>query len=187
MPGRHKKPIPEKEDNEPIKREKGRVVDREEARKLGQYGKGIHKRSYLFRKSLEYVGRKLRKDFNLPVELEPSTTLCLQKLSDIAYRDNKQPVTVDCPHCRKPVTLSYFDDSAITREKNSIQALAHIFDRLAPKLASLQVNMDIQHEAEKMSDVFFQAIVKYVPADKKQECLQYLNDQIEMLNAKRED
>jgi hypothetical protein len=172
-----------------IKRDsRARVQDTESARALGKLNLGITKRKSMLRACFEYVGSDIAKDLDekIPKHLDINTVLCMAKLSKIAYRKNNTHQIVECPKCHKDVSIPIFDDTSIAREKNSIAALAHLFDRLAPKLASLQVNVDVQQEAEKTSDIFFNSIVRFVAPEKREECMKYLKEQLEALDARRE-
>jgi hypothetical protein len=94
--------------------------------------------------------------------------LTLFKLCQVAYRNNKLKVDVECPHCGEKHEVKVTDSQA---QANSIKALGMIYDRLAPKLGQLTVDIKAQSEIAAATEAITGVILKYVPDEHRQECV----------------
>lgn len=99
--------------------------------------------------------------------------LVLRKLAQIAYRQNEKRKAVDvvCPDCKRHHRI-FVQLPDVVMERNTITALGLIYDRLAPKLGSLHVDVKAESEISVATEVIAEVLLKYVPEEQRKECMQ---------------
>lgn len=101
----------------------------------------------------------------------------IKKLYEIAMRNNVDKIeTIVCPECGethailcdgcgKPVT---FDMPNVQQEKNSVTCLLKLSDKIAPNLAAVTQDINVNFLVNNISDFVARTIVRYVPESDKQ-------------------
>jgi hypothetical protein len=98
--------------------------------------------------------------------------LTVRKLVSIAYRNNtdKRMVKVKCPKCSEE-GRHWVEMDNLAAEDHSIKALSVLYDRMAPKLGAIHVDVKSENQVDAATQVMADVIMKYVPEDKRKECL----------------
>jgi hypothetical protein len=150
------------------------LIDNDGERKLG---KGIPKTKRDFHTILRHLDSQLRKaDPTLPREISAAHYLTVHKLFELALRDNSASVLQQCPKCHEKIEVMVNDARC---EKNSVEALKTMAERMFPKLAQLTHEVNIAGQINMVSEHIGAIIVKYVPADKRVNCLCEIEQLIE--------
>lgn len=107
-----------------------------------------------------------------------------KKLADYAFRDPVENVTTaKCPKCRIehliecPICATTHDINipSATHEKNTISALMKLADKLAPNLAAVSQDININVLTSNVAEWGVKIITQYVPVDARPNEIQLLN------------
>jgi hypothetical protein len=116
-----------------------------------------------------------------------SHLIALKKLFDMAVRDNVENIsTIFCPVCKEEHYIAC--DSCGTKteikvpseklEKNSLEALKTLANKMMPNLAAISMDIDVNHIISGVPDIVGTLIVKYVPVEKQHEALTLANEKM---------
>ncbi len=158
------------------------------------YYRSLRGDTYRRRKSTQEIFAIIDKELektdaakNIPREARKNLThyLTVRKLVSIAYRTNtnKKVVEFECPECKKKAR-HYVDVDNLASEDHSIKALSIIYDRLAPKLGSLHVDVAAEGQVNAASDVMAEIIMRYVPLETRKECMEEIRAGLSRLRGK---
>lgn len=138
------------------------------------------------------VLKHTRKDVFIPKGVSPSHWLIFNKAFQTALRENTDILEeIKCPSCKKmskvhvmctnedcgkEVLIKYPREKL---EKNSLDALSLLADRMVPKLQSVSHEVNIQGTITNISAKLINVIIKHVPKANKVECMQEVSGIIE--------
>lgn len=181
----------EKPDKGKIRRDKrGIIRDRESAIELQKYATGLTHKKKTFEKICKCVDLDFSKieDIKmrrLPEGVPPTQYLLVRRLYAVALRDNNAKEYIACQKCGHKMEHFVNKDK---QEHNSMTAATALFDRVAPRLQSLQVDVDVHETVASATQIIIKSIVKYVPPDRRHECMIEINALFETLkNSYRKD
>lgn len=142
-------------------------------------GNRLTKRKRDFSRIVEMIDKQMRNvDSTLPRDVSPLHFLTLQKLSEIAFRDNTDEKDIKCPSCGEPIKIRFPNVKA---EKNSIDCATTLADRMYPKLGHLTQEINLVGQINVVSEYIVGIIVKYVPAEKRSEAMAKISEMFERL------
>lgn len=159
----------------------GRSDSNEDPRQLARYAMPITPQKRDFGKVLAYLDAAL-----VEAGEKPNPRICItsvktfKKLVEIAMREAVENLDVykcdgcgemfeiHCTECGKPNSIKM---PSREMEKNSLAALKILSDKLAPNLASVSMEVDVNVVVTNITEVIKDIINVYVPNDKRMECM----------------
>jgi uncharacterized protein YozE (UPF0346 family) len=143
-------------------------------------GNKIPKNKRDFSAILSYMDRSMRiADPTLPRDISPTHLGILQKLANIAFRDNLLEEEVKCPHCGEKHTVL---QTNAKNEQNSVKALEIFTDRTFPKLATLTHEVNLSGQITNLAESIATIVIKFVPAGENRAlCIGEIYDLIERM------
>jgi transcription elongation factor Elf1 len=146
-----------------------------------KYGKTLLPQKRDFHRILYYLENKIREDDpTIPRTMSASHFAVVKKALQIALRDTNTIASGKCPTCKKivePVCTCPDCNTAMViaipydkLEKNSINCLEIVMDRMAPKLASLTTEVNVYNTIVNIGSGLAQIITQYVSPDKRLDC-----------------
>lgn len=118
-----------------------------------------------FRNVLSHLNNKIEKlHKNPPKGVSLVNLTVFEKAFEIAMRDNTEVELVECPHCKKNFEYDLYSPQ---KEKNSIAVHLKLMDKLAPNLAAITQDINVNFLVTNLSEFFINTISTYVPQDEK--------------------
>jgi len=124
------------------------------------------------------VDEVLMEDFepsDLPEGTQDQLThyLLIRNLSRVAFRENKEHHTFNCEKCKHEHKIEY---DHLAAERNSLTASSVLFDRLAPKLGAIRIDVNAKDQLAAGVEIMSGIIVKYVPKNDRRECMDEIHE-----------
>lgn len=166
----------------------------EAAGKLANINKAERKKGTYWRRDIRQVADRVTKHLNYAAknmqEMATPEGLIVFKTMEIATRDNNNP-TIWCPDCKQhhPVEVCascpktgkeypvYVPSAQM--EKNSLQAMCKMMDKLFSNKHELSGSIKIEGQMVQLTDAIVNVIMKYVSPDRKKACVQEIANILE--------
>lgn len=119
---------------------------------------------------LKHLDNELHKKSHLsiPQGVSPSRYLPMLKAYNTALRDNHEDKEIECPECHEKITVKL---PSAALERNSVQTLVALMDRMFPKLQSVDHTVSYSEKLVELSTSVISVVVKYVSFEQREQCV----------------
>jgi hypothetical protein len=148
--------------------------------------------------SLHYIDKQMpsHKELGIPEHVPKTMFLTLKRITDIAFRNSEDLATVrckcgemvepvvECQSCGEKHTISIPN---YRLEKNEIEALKLLIGRMWGQMANITADINIKGQIDTIAVNVVQCIVKYVPKEKIDDCVNEISEIIKSSQEQQEN